>query len=195
MPKVNGVGQAKVLSQNELSKIFKNFRHDDHRLIFGVCRYTAERIGAVLQLQPLDVFDAKGNVRPILTFRGRTRKGSNHKQGKTRQVPVHPALAEMLRAYKIEKGQKWLFPSPTDPNKHLTQQSADLALRTACDRAGLGDRGISTHSFRRTAITELSKKGVGIRVIQKITGHAKLEQLSSYIEVSEEEVIAALESL
>jgi integrase/recombinase XerD len=101
----------------------------------------------------------------------------------------------MLASYKVEKGQKWLFPSPNDPNKHLTIQSADLALRTACDRAGLGDRGISTHSFRRTAITELAKAGVGIRVIQKITGHAKLEQLSTYIEVSEEEVIAALESL
>lgn len=195
MPKVNGAGQAKVLTKNEMSKIFKAFRHDDHRLIFGICRYTAERVGAVLQLQPLDVFDIKGGVRPILTFRGRTRKGSNHKPGKTRQVPVHPSLAELLGSYKMEKNQKWLFPSPTDPNKHLTIQSADLALRTACDRAGLGDRGISTHSFRRTAITELAKAGVGIRVIQKITGHAKLEQLSTYIEVSEEEVMAALESL
>lgn len=195
MPKINGTGQAKVLTKQEMSKLFKAFRHQDHRLIFGICRYTAERIGAVLQLQPLDVYDLKGNVRPILTFRGHTRKGSNHKPGKTRQVPVHPALNEMLVSYELPKGSKWLFPSPTDLNKHLTQQSADLALRTACDRAGLGDRGISTHSFRRTAITELAKAGVGIRVIQKITGHAKLEQLSTYIEVSEEEVISALETL
>ncbi len=195
MPKVNRVGQAKVLTKTEMSKLFKAFRHDDHRLIFGICRYTAERVGAVLQLQPLDVYDAKGVVRPILTFRGRTRKGSNHKPGKTRQIHVHPALTEMLAAYPVPKGAKWLFPSPRDATKHITIQAADLALRTACDRAGLGDRGISTHSFRRTAITELAKAGVNIRVIQKITGHAKLEQLSSYIEVSDEEVIAAMESL
>jgi integrase/recombinase XerD len=195
MPKVNRVGQAKILSKAEMSKIFKAFRHDDHRLIFAICRYTAERVGAVIRLQPLDVFDAKGIVRPILTFRGATRKGSNHKPGKTRQVPVHPALAELLTAYEVQKGQKWLFPSPVDANKHITIQSADLALRTACDRAGLGDRGISTHSFRRTAITELSKAGINIRVIQRITGHAKLEQLSTYIEVSEEEVTAAIEGL
>ncbi len=195
MPKVNRVGQAKVLSKPEMSKLFKAFRHDDHRLIFAICRYTAERIGAVLKLTPGDVFDSKGKVRPILTFRGQTRKGSNHKPGKTRQVPVHPRLVEMLEAYPVVKGQKWLFPSPVDANKHLTIQSADLALRVACDRAGLGDRGISTHSFRRTAITELAKAGVGIRVIQKITGHAKLEQLSTYIEVSDEEVLAAMESL
>jgi site-specific recombinase XerD len=44
-------------------------------------------------------------------------------------------------------------------------------------------------------LSKNTKAGVGIRVIQKITGHAKLEQLSTYIEVSEEEVIAALESL
>lgn len=195
MPKINRAGQAKILTKPEMARLFRAFRHDDHRLIFGICRYTAERIGAVLQLQPLDAYDPKGNVRPIITFRGKTRKGSNHKAGKTRQVPIHAALHEMLEAYPREKGAKWLFPSPLDPNKHISHQALDLALRTACDRAGLGDRGISTHSFRRTAITELAKAGVGIRTIQKITGHAKLEQLTTYIEVSEEEVIAALESL
>jgi integrase/recombinase XerD len=195
MPKINRAGQAKVLTKAEMSKLFKAFRHDDHRLIFAICRYTAERVGAVLKLTPLDVYDAKGKIRPILTFRGNTRKGNNHKPGKTRQVPVHPSLAELLASYPVNLKGKFLFPSPRDENKPLTIQSADLALRTACDRAGLGDKGISTHSFRRTAITELAKSGVSVRVIQKITGHAKLEQLSTYIEVSEEEVIAALESL
>ncbi len=195
VPKVNGSGQAKILTKLELSKLFKEFRHHDHRLIYGICRYTGERISAVLKLAPLDVYDLKGNVRPFLTFKGATRKGSRGKPGKTRQVSVSSSLADMLAAYPVDLKAQWLFPSPKDPKKHLTHQAADAALRVALDKAGLGDKGISTHSFRRTLITELSKSGISIRVIQRITGHAKLEQLSDYIEVSEEEMATALENL
>ena len=195
MPKVNGSGQAKIFTKAELSKVFKEFKKDDHRLIFTICRYTGERISAVLKLAPLDVYDLKGNVRPILTFKGKNRKGSNGKPGLTRQVPVHPSLSEVLSLYPVDVKAQWLFPSPQDPKNHLTHQAADAALRRALDRAGLGDKGISTHSFRRSFITQLSQSGISVKVIQRLTGHKKLEQLSAYIEVSEEEMIAALESL
>ncbi len=178
-----------------MSKLFRAFNLQSHRVIFTICRYTTERIGAVLKLEPLDVFDAKGKVRPIITFRGINRKGSRGKPGKTRQVPVHPGLKEVLEAYEVPKGSKWLFPNPEDPTKHITRQAVDRALRRACDRAGLGDVGISTHSFRRTAITELANSGVNIRVIQEITGHANLGQLRTYIEVSEEQVKEAIKFL
>ena len=195
MPKINRSGQAKVLTKTEMSRLFRAFNSQSHKVIFAICRYTTERIGAVLKLEPLDVFDAKGKVRPIITFRGINRKGSRGKPGKTRQVPVHPGLREILEAYAVPKGSKWLFPNPSDPTKHISRQAVDLGLRRACDRAGLGDVGISTHSFRRTAITELANSGVNIRVIQEITGHANLGQLKTYIEVSEEQVKEAIKFL
>lgn len=88
-----------------------------------------------------------------------------------------------------------MFPSRADEEKHISKQAADEALRRCCDRAGLGDKGISTHSFRRTAITALAKAGTSPRVIQSFTGHKKLEQLVAYIEVSDEEVKEAIEIL
>lgn len=173
----------------------RSFTSPSHKLIFSIARYTTERVGAILKLEILDVYDIKGKPRPILTFKGANRKGYKGKPGKTRQVPVHGHLMELLKSYELPKNTKWLFPNPDNPLKHISRQAADDALRRACDKAGLGDAGISTHSFRRTAITELANSGVNIRVIQEITGHSNLGQLKTYIEVSEEQVREAIKFL
>jgi integrase/recombinase XerD len=195
MGKINRCGQAKILTNQEMVKIFRVLRSAKHQAIFGLCRYTIERISAILQLQPLDVFNAKGELRSEITFRSRTRKAAGGKPGGTRQVPLHPALKPILEIYGFPKGAKYLFASPTDPEKQISRQSMDLVLRRACNRAGIGDTGISLHSFRRTGITAMAKTGVGVRVIQKVSGHRKLEQLKDYIEVGEEEVQNAISCL
>ncbi|MBD2093742.1 tyrosine-type recombinase/integrase [Trichocoleus sp. FACHB-591] len=51
------------------------------------------------------------------------------------------------------------------------------------DRLGLV--GVSTHSFRRTALTQMSSAGMPLRVIQEISGHRSLQALQRYLEVSE----------
>lgn len=195
MPKVNRSGKSKVLTKAEMSKLMRAFQSPSHKLIFSLCRYTTERITAVLKLEILDVYDAKGHPRPVLTFKGCNRKGYRGKPGKTRQLHVHDRLMELLLAYELPQNSKWLFPNPNDPTKHLSRQTADAALRRACNHAGLGDAGVSTHSFRRTAITELDQAGVSLRVIQELTGHRNLGQLKSYIEVSEAQVREAVKLL
>lgn len=56
-------------------------------------------------------------------------------------------------------------------------------------------RGVSTHSFRRTALTQISNAGIPLRVIQEISLHRNLEQLQKYLEVSNEQVLGAAASL
>ena len=62
---------------------------------------------------------------------------------------------------------------------------ADKILKAACDRVGLV--GVSTHSFRRTALTMMSSAGIPLRVIQEISGHNDLGTLQRYLEVSPEQ--------
>ncbi len=62
---------------------------------------------------------------------------------------------------------------------------ADKILKAACDRVGLV--GVSTHSFRRTALTIMSSAGIPLRVIQEISGHNDLGTLQRYLEVSPEQ--------
>ena len=47
--------------------------------------------------------------------------------------------------------------------------------------------GVSTHSFRRTALTMMSNAGIPLRVIQEISGHGDLGTLQRYLEVSQDE--------
>jgi integrase/recombinase XerD len=71
--------------------------------------------------------------------------------------------------------------------------SADKILRKALKRVGL--IGVSSHSFRRTALTMMSDNGTPLRVIQEVSGHRNLEQLQAYIEVREEQVLGAVTGL
>jgi len=67
----------------------------------------------------------------------------------------------------------------------MTRFAADKILRNACKRVGLV--GVSTHSFRRTALTMMSSAGVPLRHIQEISGHNELGTLQRYLEVTSEQ--------
>jgi integrase/recombinase XerD len=177
--KVNGNGQAKILSQAELDRLFdKGFSNNRDRCLFAICFYTGCRISEALALTIND-------VGTTITFRKATTKG---KKG-TRSIPAHTALRKILDAYLQEfQPDSYLFPSFHNAREkgHLHRSSADLILRTACDRVGL--KGVSTHSFRRSALTLMSNRGVPLRVIQKISGHSSLEVLQRYLEVSDQQI-------
>jgi len=55
--------------------------------------------------------------------------------------------------------------------------------------------GFSTHSFRRTALTQMSNAGIPLRVIQKLSGHRSLAVLQEYLEVGDAQVRGATNSL
>jgi hypothetical protein len=59
----------------------------------------------------------------------------------------------------------------------------------------VGFIGVSSHSFRRTALTMMSDNGTPLRVIQEVSGHRNLEQLQTYIEVRDEQVLGAVTGL
>ena len=56
---------------------------------------------------------------------------------------------------------------------------ADKILRSACKRIGV--EGVSTHSFRRTALTQMHNAGIPLRHIQEISEHNDLGTLQRYL--------------
>ena len=109
---------------------------------------------------------------------------------RTRQVEIHPTLKTVLEETKLPT-TGYLFSGKC--GGCITRQTADAALRKACDL--LGFEGYSTHSFRRTALTRLSNAGVPLRVIQEISGHADLGVLQKYLAVSPEQVKNAIANI
>lgn len=185
--KINRHGQAKVLTQSEIQLVFTHgLQNDRDRTLFGVCLFTACRIRECCTLLTSDIY-TRGQVRPRLIIR----KGSTKGKLGTRSIPVIEDLRKLLTDYYPIASGDYLFPGRSDGR--LSEDSAARILRQACHRVGV--EGASTHSFRRTALTQMSNAGIPLRVIQEISGHRSLEQLQRYLEVSDEQVLGAAASL
>ena len=189
--KIERHGRAKVLSPSEIKLLFsQGFTIDPprDRALFAVCLYTACRINECVTLRTLDVFDRKLRVRDEVLIRKANTKGKLA----TRAIPVIEELRVVLKRYRPQAPGGYLFPGRF-PNTHLHRDSASLILRQACRRLDLD--GVSTHSFRRTALTQMSNAGIPLRVIQEISGHRTLDELYKYLEVGRDQVKGAVSSL
>lgn len=196
MGKNNRFGQAEILSVKDIQKIKRALVSDSHKLMFAIAIHTAERWGAIRQLRVEDVYadPVRSIPHKLVTFRASTRKAAPDGSRTTRQVFVNADLAIALRSYK-PNCSGYLFPSPINEDRSVSPQAVDQFLREAVERAGLGDRGISTHSTRRTAITRLYEAGIGLFELKAITGHKSIAALLRYIEYNPNRTKAALELL
>ena len=172
-------GQAKILTDSEIQAIFNLFSERD-RAVFAICLYCGCRISEALSIRAGDI--ANG----VITLRKNSTKG---KRG-SRSLPISPRLETILNDYlRITSPGEFLFPG-RDGTKPLTTAAADLVLRESCQKLGL--KGISTHSFRRTALTRMHSQGVPLRTIQRISGHSSLAALAFYLEVSDKDIRQAV---
>ena len=180
--KIDRHDQAKILSPDELSRLFTiGLKSARDRALFGVCLYAAVRINEACTLLRGDVIGLQG-VRSKLVIRSYNTKGKQD----TREIQVHPRLKELLTEYSTElKGSNpYLFPGRHGLG-HIHKASADRILRDACKCVGI--EGVSTHSFRRTALTWMSDAGVPLRHIQSISGHRTLAALERYLGVTDQQ--------
>lgn len=174
--KVSGNGQSKVLTTEELQLLFsKGFRNPRDRCLYAICLFTGCRISEALALHKSDLKNK------TITFRKSTTKGKL----KTRTIDIPELLTAYLADYQPEPNpyNPYLFPSRV--GKAISRFRADRILRMACARVSL--EGVSTHSFRRTALTQMHNAGIPLRHIQEISGHNDLGTLQRYLEVSPEQ--------
>ena len=83
--KIEGHGQAKILTQGEIELLFnEGLQTHRDRTIFGVCLYTACRVAEACSLEVVDIYTTKGTVRPTINFRKHNTKGKLQ----TRTIPV-----------------------------------------------------------------------------------------------------------
>ena len=190
--KINRHGQAVSLSQNEIELLFsEGLQSDRERALFGVCLYTSARIAEACSMLSEDVYTAGGKVRSSVNIR----KGATKGKLATRSIPVIEDLRSLLTIWQPHAGEIYLFPGrhPSHHWRHITSDSAARLFREACKRVGI--EGASTHSFRRTALTQMSNAGIPLRVIQEISGHRSLTELQKYLEVTEAQVRGAVSAL
>jgi len=187
--KIDRYGQAKILTPEEIQLLFtQGLTTPRDRALFGICLYGACRIREACSLRTADVYTRKGAPREQLIIRKPNTKGKLS----TRTVPVIEELRSLLIDYYPKPRTWFLFPG-RHYKGHLHPDSAAKILRDACKKLDI--EGVSTHSFRRTALTHMSNSGIPLRVIQEISGHRSLGVLQGYLEVTPEQVRGAASSL
>lgn len=191
--KVNRFGRAEILTPDQITLLFtQGFANPRDKALFGICLYAAARINEVCTLFYADAIGLKG-VREKLVIRCFNTKGKQE----TREIDIHPRLREYLEEYQqsqpiLNKYNPYLFPG-RHGRGHIHKASADRILREAC--YGLEIEGVSTHSFRRTALTAMSDAGVPLRHIQAISGHRTLAALERYLGVTDKQKQRAISTL
>ena len=192
MPKVAGSGQATVLTPKQLDLLIDAAPSPEHRAIWSIQRFVGSRIQETLFLSWNCIHEER------ITFQKKTTKTKE-----TREPLMDPRLKNELEDYrmfwvaKYEKqpsAKEFLFPSRYGTYKSMTRQNADKVLRTTLINSGLPS-GCSLHTFRRSLASQMHRKGVGVKVISKFTGHKSLSQLSEYIDIEQADEMKALAAL
>lgn len=186
-------GQASVLSNKEWAKLESVCDSNHMRVIWGILRYTGARIGEVIRLRFNDVYEDYENRKTydFIVYRKENRKGKD----KHHTVPICNQLKMLLRGYVQPVKSDWMFPSPLNPDKHISYEGVLAHLKRKAIEAGLGNLRITTHSGRRSCITELARNGTDLKTIQAVSGHASLANLARYIETDPERTKNALEGI
>jgi integrase/recombinase XerD len=136
------------------------------------------------------VFDEAGAVREQFILSAAQSKG-----GKTRTVYLNQRLRRTLAEYAAGLNL-------SDPNRALfeSQKGGHFSANTMCQlfldiykACGLTDA--SSHSGRRTFITRLANKGVGVRVLAALAGHSSISTTQRYIDVNDTQLANAVELL
>jgi integrase/recombinase XerD len=186
--------QAKTLNQQELRKVLDYISTRKHaarnRALLMTTFLSGMRVGEVSSLRFKDVVDNDGNIRNEIRLTPEMTKGEF-----ARVVFVNERLRKELQQYTRiynpqDKAMKFFYSQKRDSDgfnaNTLTQYFHFLYKRAGVD-------GASSHSGRRSFITNLASKGVSVRVLMNLAGHRSISTTQAYIDINDDMLRSAVE--
>jgi len=181
--------QAKTLTTTELRRVLDYTATRKHsarnRALLMTTHLSGMRVGEVASLRNNDVLDVDGNIRTEIRLSAEQTKGNE-----ARVVFVNDKLRKELELYtrfmdksKINPALKFFY-SQKRTSDGFTANTLTQFFHYLYKRAGVD--GASSHSGRRTFITNLASKGVGVRVLMSLAGHKNISTTQAYIDVNDD---------
>lgn len=187
--------QAKVLNQDELKrllKIVKFTRHQDrNRLVVLLSFLAGLRAKEIAALKIKDAITKTGEVKDIIYLKSFQTKGKSDQQVVVNEllqkeigqyISKHPYLLSNREGYLL-RSQK--------TRQGFSSQTIQNLFRFLYQEAHI--ENASSHSGRRTLLTNLCSKGVNVRLIQKIARHSSVATTQKYLDISEDKLKNAVE--
>jgi site-specific recombinase XerD len=176
-----------VLSREEVSRLINAAGTLFRRTLLMTLYGTGMRRAELARLKVSDIDSARMIIRVVAG-----------KGGKDRDLPLSPALLEILREYwRWRKPRLYLFPTRTG-GRGLDQPISDKTVWIACSeaarQAGISKR-VTPHTLRHSWATHLLEAGTDLRTIQVLLGHGDLETTAQYLHLSQRHLQAVTNPL
>lgn len=199
------MSQAKVLTEKEIKKVIKLIESKRHsarnRCMFLMTHWSGARISEVASLRIMDVLSSNGSIKSEVFLSAQQTKGS---KGRTLYLPEK--LQKEIESYLKTrfKLKDLLAVTLTDTSRALFANQKDVfrgfSASTACQLFHYWYKeakidGASSHSGRRGFLTALANKGVHVRLLQALAGHANISQTQKYLDVNHDMLRTSIEML
>jgi len=179
--------QAKTLTQTELRRVLDYIATRKHavrnRAVLMTTFLSGMRVGEVASLKYSDVVDSSGSIKAEIRL-----SAQQTKTKEARVVFVSDKLRKELevycRCYKPNNPNRKLFYSQKEKSDGFSANTLTQFFHYLYKRVGI--EGASSHSGRRTFITNLANKGIGVRVLMSLAGHRSITTTQAYIDVNDD---------
>jgi integrase/recombinase XerD len=163
------VKRAAVLTADQISAMLAAASPRDAALVVLMC-VGAMRVGETTLLAWEDVESCTVSI-----------PGGVTKTGQSRCFTLPSAACQWLKAWRevcptTKKG--WVFPGQA--GQPLSVRGAQVAITKLAEKVGI--EGVSSHSFRRSALTAAHQAGLSLREVAEISGHHSLAALERYLD-------------
>ncbi len=179
------MSQAKTLTPAEIQHMLDYIATRQfplrNRVMFLTGLWSGMRVGEIASLSLGDVRNKDGTIKAEVRLSAEQTKGRQ-----PRTVFLPQKLRDELADYLAPRGQL--------PNSHPLFVTAGRKRFSAnvmaqhfhylFKRAGIA--GASSHSMRRSFITTLATKGIGVRVLASLAGHRSIAVTQKYIDVNDD---------
>lgn len=168
-----------ALEQIELEVIRKACITDREKALIEVLYSTGCRVS---ELAGIRLSDIDWNAHSVELF-GKGRK--------YRTSYINAKAEVAIRSYLSTRAHKSLFLFCNDRGgAQMRKGNIERMIRVIRNRAGMGDRRITPHTFRHTTATQALTAGMPITDIQRLLGHASVSTTMIYAHTSQDGVKA-----
>ena len=179
------MSQAKTLTPQEIDQVLHYIASRSYamrnRVMFLTGLWSGMRVGEIASLSVGDVRNTDGSVRAEIRLTAEQTKGRH-----PRTVFLPQKLRDELRVYFDMRG---MVPA-TNPlfitagRKRFSANVMAQHFHYLFKRAGIA--GASSHSMRRSFISLLASRGIGVRVLAELAGHRSIAVTQKYIDVNDD---------
>lgn len=180
-------GSAKVLTEDEFKRLLKVVEAGGHAKRNLALLYFSFGLGlrakelAALKIE--DVMDAEEKILEEINLLRHMTKGDRQRHVYLSNPKIRKAIKEYLDERKPSNGLPTNRKEPlfrSQKGNHFSPNALQQLFHLMYDSAGI--TGASSHSGRRTFATRLIEKGVDIKAVSKLMGHASIAMTARYVE-------------